>query len=546
MKIVLILVVIVAFLWMIWRLASKRYIIPCPTWLGWLVERDNPFTKVNRAATIIQHLNLKEGMSVLDVGCGPGRLAIPIATKVGSKGEVVAMDIQPGMLSRTQEKARAANLTNIKFLNAGIGENKLDRDKFDRVLLVTVLGEIPNQQAALKEVFDTLKPGGILSVTEVIFDPHFQRRNTVFKLANTVGFQEKGFFGNRIAYTLHLEKPQSNNIKSSIKSIKRKEELIQNPEAESSHIVLLGAGASRAAFPDGDSSGKSMPVMSDLINILNLNALFDEAGIKSSDNFETIYANINDNTIRENIEKRIYSYFSKLKLPDTATHYDRLLLSLRKKDAIFTFNWDPFLFDAYERNYGVASLPGIFFLHGNVRVGSCVNHPDNWGKRGQLCPTCNQRFVDVPLLYPIEKKNYFSGNSYTASSWDSAKSEFSKAFTMTIFGYSAPDSDVEAVDLLRSAWLNESSRELEHVELIDILDSAILHERWKTFTPTFHLHLKTSFEQSSLLRWPRRTCEAMYYPMSQGLPCEDFPLPETDDLNELHNAIKEISKYETE
>ena len=73
--------------------------------------------------------------------------------------------------------------------------------------LVTVLGEIPNQEAAMKEIFEALKPGGILSVTEIIFDPHFQRRETVLRLASQVGFREKEFFGKSLAYTLHVEKP---------------------------------------------------------------------------------------------------------------------------------------------------------------------------------------------------------------------------------------------------------------------------------------------------------------------------------------------------
>ena len=77
----------------------------------------------------------------------------------------------------------------------------------DRALLVTVLGEIPNREAALKEIFDALKPGGILSVTEVIYDPHFQSRDTILKLAGSAGFKEKAFFGNRYAFTLNLEKP---------------------------------------------------------------------------------------------------------------------------------------------------------------------------------------------------------------------------------------------------------------------------------------------------------------------------------------------------
>ncbi len=191
---------------LVWRVASKRQSLPCPSWLGWMVEMDNLFTETNRANVIIGLLNLKPGMKVLDAGCGPGRLAIPGAQVIGPQGELTALDLQAGMLARTQEKARAAGLSNIRFIQAGLGEGKLKKDIYDRAMLVTVLGEIPNQEAALKEIFAALKPGGILSVTEVIFDPHFQSRETVQRVAAAAGFREKGFFGKRLAYTMHFEK----------------------------------------------------------------------------------------------------------------------------------------------------------------------------------------------------------------------------------------------------------------------------------------------------------------------------------------------------
>jgi ubiquinone/menaquinone biosynthesis C-methylase UbiE len=205
--IVLALIGLVAVVAVIWRAASSRRSLPCPAWLGWLVELDNPFTKTNRAAVIVERLDLQPGMAVLDAGCGPGRLTIPIARQVGQQGEVVAMDIQAGMLRRAREKARAANLANIQFLEAGLGEGKLGRDRFDRAVLVTVLGEIPDREAGLGEIFAALKPGGILSVTEIIFDPHFQSRQAVARLARSVGFREQAFHGNRITFTLNLEKP---------------------------------------------------------------------------------------------------------------------------------------------------------------------------------------------------------------------------------------------------------------------------------------------------------------------------------------------------
>ena len=200
------LIVFLVVLSVIWRLASRRHSSPCPAWLGWLVELDNPFAKTNRASVIVEHLALKPGMTVLDVGCGPGRVTIPVAMNIGPQGKVIAMDIQAAMLTRAREKAQAAQLTNIDFLHAGTGDRKLGQDQFDRALLVTVLGEIPDRETALEEIFESLKPGGILSVTEIIFDPHFQSRKTVSRLALQTGFTEKEYFGNRLAYTLNLVK----------------------------------------------------------------------------------------------------------------------------------------------------------------------------------------------------------------------------------------------------------------------------------------------------------------------------------------------------
>ncbi|WP_233581846.1 hypothetical protein [Legionella septentrionalis] len=323
----------------------------------------------------------------------------------------------------------------------------------------------------------------------------------------------------------------------------KKEEIIENPKPNKPHIVLLGAGASLAAFPNGDANQSPLPIMNNLIEVVDLGSVLEKYAFPSSGNFETIYSKIKSEALKKEIEDKIFQYFGSLVLPRSVTIYDKLLLSLRRKDAIFTFNWDPFLFKAYQRNRHIASLPHIFFLHGNVSIGSCETC-DNWGEKSDICSNCNTRYIDVPLLYPIEKKQYFNANQYTAMSWKSANCWFSDAFTLTIFGYGAPTSDTEAVNLLKKAWFNGSNRQFEHIEVIDIMSSTILAERWKEFTPTHHFSSISRFENSRIWDWPRRSSEALFYPMSQGMPCEKFPLIETNDLSELHSAIKEIVKHE--
>ena len=211
--IILITICLAILIALLWRLTSRRYELPCPAWLYWMVEFDNPFTKTNRAESIIEHLDLEPGMTLLDAGCGPGRLTIPAAKRVGSKGHIVAMDVQDEMLLRTRKKSHAEDLVNIEFLHAKIGDGKLGKNRFDRALLVTVLGEIPDRDKALKEILDSLKPGGILSITEVVFDPHFQSRSKVSHLAFKAGFEIKSVFGNRLAFTMNVRKPFHNRGK---------------------------------------------------------------------------------------------------------------------------------------------------------------------------------------------------------------------------------------------------------------------------------------------------------------------------------------------
>jgi len=175
--------------------------------MRWLLDPSLGKRMSARTRRTITRLDLKPGMEVLDAGCGPGRLSIPMAAIVGLQGSVTVMDLQEGMLECVRTRAEQGNITNISYIQGGIGEVSLPADRYDRTVLITVLGEIPDRKAALGVLYHTMKPGGWLLVEETIRDPHFQTRSMVTALATAVGFTEKEFYGNRLSYTLILEKP---------------------------------------------------------------------------------------------------------------------------------------------------------------------------------------------------------------------------------------------------------------------------------------------------------------------------------------------------
>ena len=220
------------------------------------------------------------------------------------------------------------------------------------------------------------------------------------------------------------------------------------------HAFILGAGASRAAFPDGDKHGNKLPLMSDFIDIVGLKPFLENNDIKIQDgNIETIYSSLVEDkapeALIEELNTIISEYFRSLELPGHVTLYDELILSLQSKDAIFSFNWDPLLLQAFHRNNHMRKLPKLYFLHGNVDNGIC-EEDKRVGFIGNDCSICRKPFLPGRLLYPIKEKDYTS-DPYIKGEWEALRWYVSKSFILSIFGYSAPRTDVEAVEVLKRA-----------------------------------------------------------------------------------------------
>lgn len=280
------------------------------------------------------------------------------------------------------------------------------------------------------------------------------------------------------------------------------------------HTVILGAGATIATIPNGDKNGKKSAVMNGMLQELALDDLLE--GVKldtKSNNIEDIYSELHMKPeykeVVAKVEKRLYDYFDSLELPDEPTIYDMLVLSLTEKDVIATFNWDPLLIQSYVRCSKITeNLPHIFCLHGNVAMGYCKEHRE-FGTKDAICPVCRNRLEPIKLLYPVKNKNY-TDHDYIKGCWDAVNYIIQNSYMITLFGYSAPSSDTEAVELLKKAWGNKDKRQLEEVSVIDIIREEDMLYKWKDFIYSHHYRYTNDFYNSYLGMFPRRSCETVF------------------------------------
>jgi ubiquinone/menaquinone biosynthesis C-methylase UbiE len=189
-----------------WRGASRMWSLPCPSLLAWSLE--NPvIQRMNGTRVTLDRLELRPGLRILEIGPGPGRLLIPAAQRVLPGGEAVGVDIQPKMLDRLKKRAAQAGVTNLKAILGDATQRHVPDASFDLVFLSTALGEIPDRAAALAHCHTALKSGGVLSITEIIGDPHYQSRSVVQRLAQEAGFRLKSIQGGWLLFTANFIKP---------------------------------------------------------------------------------------------------------------------------------------------------------------------------------------------------------------------------------------------------------------------------------------------------------------------------------------------------
>jgi ubiquinone/menaquinone biosynthesis C-methylase UbiE len=130
---------------------------------------DNKFRKIFQNPKKMFGHYIKEGMSVLDMGCGPGFFSTEIANMTGKTGFVIAADLQKGMLDIVAKKIAGTELeSRIKLHQCS--ENKIGvTEKVDFATAIYMVHEVKNISALFTELSTIIKPGGKLFILEPKF-----------------------------------------------------------------------------------------------------------------------------------------------------------------------------------------------------------------------------------------------------------------------------------------------------------------------------------------------------------------------------------------
>lgn len=120
---------------------------------------------------IFNAMGLGPDMTFADIGAGPGYFTLPAASWVGSGGLVYALDIEPEMLQRLEQRLETNEVFNVRCLNSQESALPLPDESVDRALLANVLHEAIEPVTLLREVLRILRPGGQLAIVE--WDPAY-------------------------------------------------------------------------------------------------------------------------------------------------------------------------------------------------------------------------------------------------------------------------------------------------------------------------------------------------------------------------------------
>jgi len=131
---------------------------------------------------------IREGMTVLDIGCGPGFFSVEIAKMLNGKGKVIAADAQEGMLNIIRGKIKGTPLEQRIELHQSSFDSIGVAEKVDFALAFYMVHEVRNQKKFVNELASILKPNGMMLIIEPKFHVSKNAFGSMVDMIKEIGF----------------------------------------------------------------------------------------------------------------------------------------------------------------------------------------------------------------------------------------------------------------------------------------------------------------------------------------------------------------------
>jgi SAM-dependent methyltransferase len=177
----------------------------CPYSQRFWVDAPHPLITRDRLRTVLEP---EAGERILEIGPGTGYYTLDMAEWVGPDGTIEIFDLQEEFLDHTMDRATERGLANVRPRQGDATSLPFDDASVDAVVLTAVLGEIPDQAAAVSEIARVLKPDGRLVVGELVGDPHFTSPAALERRGADAGLSLVERSGPAFGYFARLEPQQ--------------------------------------------------------------------------------------------------------------------------------------------------------------------------------------------------------------------------------------------------------------------------------------------------------------------------------------------------
>lgn len=176
---------------------ARKHPSACPYAARFFVEGPHPGIPRKR---LLEALEPAPEEQILEIGPGTGYYALDVASRLDG-GKLAIFDIQQKFLDHTVRAGAQRGISNIEPMQGDAQRLPYADESFDAAYLVTVLGEIPDQDASLAELRRVLKPSGRLVVGETfVGDPHVVRFGGLRERAERAGLRFERRIGSPLGY----------------------------------------------------------------------------------------------------------------------------------------------------------------------------------------------------------------------------------------------------------------------------------------------------------------------------------------------------------